>query len=198
MINYGVFICNLIRALKATSSIREVLSAMIQWYLGKVEPVLDYPQAYFDSEYEPYWLESDFGRKAIREIDRSEVISGGKRNGGGVIDSPVYGSISPRQLSTGTRTLLLIANTDKYKDYWIPLERMGPNVLPYLVEVSRTLSYDIKLRVSYLPHEVPWDGDDKFLILPQGVTVTGFRELIAFLGSHADMFWKGDSRVRKD
>jgi hypothetical protein len=171
---------------------------MIQWYLGKIEPVLEYPQLRFDAEYEPHWLESDFGRKAIREIDRSEVISGGKRNGGGVIDSPILGSISPRQLSTGTRTLLLIVNTDKYKDCWVPLERMGPNVIPYLVEASRTLDYDVKLRVSYLPWECPWDGDDKFLILPQGATVVGFDECMRYMGSRVHMFWKGESRVRKD
>jgi hypothetical protein len=164
---------------------------MLIFYLGRVSPVLDFPQMRFDAEYEPDWLENEFGRKVVREIDRSEVISGGRSRGGGVIDSPVFGSIPPRELSTGTRTLLLIANSEKYKDYWFPQERMGDNVIPYLIEAASFVRHDIKIRASYIPH-IPWDSAAKITILPINETVSSYADFVLCLSLHSNMLWKGE------
>ncbi|MCQ2790273.1 MAG: DUF4869 domain-containing protein [bacterium] len=57
---------------------------------------------YFDNSYKEEWVLSDLGKKIINDVDNSEVIDGQ------LIQSPVLGKISPKELSGGVKTLLLI------------------------------------------------------------------------------------------
>jgi hypothetical protein len=159
--------------------------------LGNPKPIIDFPQLFFNLYYQPHWLESDFGRAAIKGVDKSDVISGGKTQGGGVIDSPVLGSIPPVELSTGVRTLLLARFWDDTQNYWIPGDKMGDNVYPYLVQASKEVDRDIKIRMNYLPR-VPWDEETDIMFYPMRKIVKGYSSCFHFLGLHADMFWKGE------
>ncbi|MGX8704452.1 MAG: DUF4869 domain-containing protein [bacterium] len=49
-------------------------------------------------------METDLAKAIIRDVDRSEVLSGE------CINSPVFGQIPPERLSGGTKTLLLVFN----------------------------------------------------------------------------------------
>ena len=55
----------------------------------------------FDWTFKNHWLKSDLVREAIKSIDKSEVI------GDRVIDSPILGTISHRELSGGVKTVIL-------------------------------------------------------------------------------------------
>ena len=76
---------------------------MLYIYFGDREDEVYNPPAYFLNQYEDEWITSELGRAMIKDIDKSEVI------GARVIDSPVLGGITPRELSGGVKTLLLMA-----------------------------------------------------------------------------------------
>ncbi|MCM1221736.1 MAG: DUF4869 domain-containing protein [Lachnospiraceae bacterium] len=86
-------------------------------------------EVYVDSAFrrihKGFWLTSDYGRKVIKEIDKSEVL------GEHVILSPILGSIAPEWLSGGAKTLIA-AYFNKDKVY--PLENLGDNCMQMLYE----------------------------------------------------------------
>ena len=76
---------------------------MLHIYLGTMEKAIYHPPVYFDNSYEDSWLVNPLGREMIEDVDRSHVISAH------LIESPVLGPISPKALSGGVKTLLLLA-----------------------------------------------------------------------------------------
>lgn len=46
--------------------------------------------SYFDNVYEDEWIEDDFVKEMIKDVDKSTVISAH------VIESPVFGAITPQ------------------------------------------------------------------------------------------------------
>mgnify|MGYP001025065298 FL=1 len=58
--------------------------------------------SFFSEYYEPEWVDSEFGRAVIQDVDKSTVISGL------IIDSPALGLIAPTSLSGGTKRLLFL------------------------------------------------------------------------------------------
>ena len=80
---------------------------MLSIYLGKMDKAIYYPPVYFDNTYEDEWITDELSREMIRDVDRSEVI------GAHLIESPVLGPISPKELSGGVKTLILMALDDK-------------------------------------------------------------------------------------
>ena len=70
-------------------------------YLGDMKDAIYHPPTYFDNQYEDEWLTDKTAIQMIRDVDHSEVISAR------LIDSPVLGPISPKELSGGVKTLML-------------------------------------------------------------------------------------------
>ena len=58
------------------------------------------PALYFKNTYTDDWIIDDLSKAMIKDVDKSDVI------GPRVIDSPVLGGISPRELSGGVKTLM--------------------------------------------------------------------------------------------
>lgn len=79
---------------------------MLKVIFGEMEDSIYAPNIYFDNTYEPEWITSDFGRRVIADIDKSTVISEN------IIDSPILGPITPRQIAGGTKTLFLMEFDD--------------------------------------------------------------------------------------
>ena len=67
-------------------------------YLGDMKDAIYHPPTYFDNQYEDEWLTDKTAIQMIRDVDHSEVISAR------LIDSPVLGPISPKELSGGVKT----------------------------------------------------------------------------------------------
>ena len=77
---------------------------MLNIYYGELDKenyVFD-PDTFFDNTYEDEWITDDFAKKVIKDVDHSEVIDANS------IKSPVFGYISPLQLSGGVKALILM------------------------------------------------------------------------------------------
>ena len=69
------------------------------WYYANIEYMKDAP-SYFDNVYEDEWIEDSFVKEMIQDVDHCTVISSH------VIDSPILGAITPRELSGGVKVLI--------------------------------------------------------------------------------------------
>jgi len=77
---------------------------MLHIYYGDMPEAVFDPATYFKNKLQNSWIMDPLSIEMIRDIDHSKVI------GPHVIDSPVLGGISPRELSGGVKTLILINN----------------------------------------------------------------------------------------
>ena len=75
---------------------------MLSMYLGKMEEAVYYPPVYFDNRYEDEWITDKQFVEIIRDVDKSDVVSAH------LIESPVLVPISPKELSGGVKTVLLM------------------------------------------------------------------------------------------
>lgn len=88
------------------------------------------------------WLNDKDVKALIKSIDDSEVIN---INGRNFIDSPMLGTILPKEMSTGVKNLILALKDDE-EDRFFKSSLMGDNCLPFLFDISR--SKDIKLMIN--------------------------------------------------
>ena len=75
---------------------------MLSVYLGKMEEAVYYPPVYFDNRYEDEWITDKRSIEIIRDVDKSDVVSSH------LIESPVLGPISPKELSGSVKTIMLM------------------------------------------------------------------------------------------
>ena len=120
---------------------------------------------YFKNSYEPEWLTSDLAKEMIRDIDKSEVLSGE------CIQSPVLGQIPPERLSGGVKTLLLILNEP---DKIFNASTCGDNCAKWILEIGKRQDVTINLR-----HMMSFGTDTKFdiRIRNSGEIVHSMKEL---------------------
>lgn len=76
---------------------------MLSIYFGNMPEAIYHPPTYFDNTYEDEWLTNPLSVKMIADVDKSTVI------GTHLIESPVLGPISPKELSGSVKTLILMA-----------------------------------------------------------------------------------------
>lgn len=96
------------------------------------------PDTFFDNTYEDEWITDDLSRKMIEDIDKSVVV------GPHLIDSPVLGPISQKELSGGVKTLILINNDS---DHIFNASACGDNCAKWLLEIGN--NKDITVRLGY-------------------------------------------------
>lgn len=122
---------------------------------------------YFNNVYKNEWIISEIGKKIIKEIDKSDVISSN------VIDSPILGPITPLQVSGGTKTLLLVY-FDRKKVF--NASTCGNNCAKYFLEFAKDEDITINLR-----HLMDFGkGDFEILILNNKKIAHNMLELIEF------------------
>ena len=92
---------------------------------------------YFKNTYKEEWLTDDFSKEMIQDVDKSTVVSPR------IIDSPVLGAITPRELSGGVKTLILI-----YKDnsHVFNASNCGDNCAKWLIKIGEMKDVTINLR----------------------------------------------------
>ena len=123
---------------------------MLNVYLGKMDEAIYYPPTYFDNRYEDEWITDKRSVEMIRNVDQSEVISPH------LIESPVLGPISPKELSGGVKTLLLMLFDDTGKVF--NASACGDNCAKWILKIARKKELTINLR-----HIMEF-GDDEFEI----------------------------------
>ncbi len=111
---------------------------MLNIYLGKMEEAIYYPPAYFDNRYEEEWITDPLSKEMIKDVDQSVVV------GPRLIDSPILGAISVKELSGGVKTLILLAFDESNQIF--NASACGDNCAKWILKISQKKDLTINLR----------------------------------------------------
>ena len=111
---------------------------MLSIYLGQMEEAIYYPPAYFNNTYDDEWITDPLTVEMIKDVDKSEVI------GPHLIESPVLGPISVREISGGVKTLILMAFDDSGRIF--NASACGNNCAKWILEIGKRKDLTINLR----------------------------------------------------
>lgn len=139
---------------------------MLNIYLGPMEDAIYHPPTYFDNTYEDEWIMNELSVQMIKSVDLSDVISAR------LIDSPVLGPISVKELSGGVKTLMLMAFDDSGKVF--NASACGDNCAKWILHIAEKKELTINLR-----HIMNFgDGDFEAKIMNTGGFIHGMSEFI--------------------
>lgn len=143
-----------------------MLNIIVDSFSNEIENEITNPGGYFDATYEQSWFQSDLARKIIKGIDDTEYISGE------YFESPVFGGIPPRDLSTGCKATLLLLNEDGIV---VRGERFGDNCAIWLLKIA-----DIKDITISLNHVLKFPENVEFKVHfnNTGKIVTNYKDYI--------------------
>lgn len=137
--------------------------SMLKVLLGKdylfMDNKVSYVSDHFDDVYENSWFESDFAKRVVQDIDEVTYFGSGD-----VFLSEYYGAISARDLSSGTKALLLLANCP---GIIVSGDRMGDNCVPFLMELAATMDITITLC-----HLMKFEEPFELYCVPQNRVIT--------------------------
>lgn len=100
---------------------------MLNILLGADDETIQDVDVWFDNEYDDDWLEDEFVKQMVLDIDDSKIISPR------CIESPVLGQIPPTDLSSGVKALILMYKIDKT----IYATVCGDNCAKWIVEIAK-------------------------------------------------------------
>ena len=110
---------------------------MLHVFYGDMPEAVFDPATYFKNKLQDSWITDSLSVEMIRDVDHSEVL------GPHVIESPVLGGISPRELSGGVKTLILINNVPSRV---FNASACGDNCAKWLLRIGREKDVTINLR----------------------------------------------------
>ena len=139
---------------------------MLYIFFGNKDNEIYDPASYFIHQYEDEWITDSLSREMIKDVDKSEVID--KR----LIDSPVLGMISPRELSGGVKTLILM-NRDVTGRIF-NASACGDNCAKWILAIAANRDLHITL------HNIMDFGQDEFkaYIENSDMEVNNYREYV--------------------
>lgn len=111
---------------------------MLSIYLGQMDEAIYYPPVYFDNQYEDEWITEPLTIEMIKDVDKSEVVSSH------LIESPVLGPISVKEISGGVKTLILMAFDETRKVF--NASACGDNCAKWILEIGKRKDLTINLR----------------------------------------------------
>ena len=139
---------------------------MLKVWFGESEKALKSGNGYFDNWLDDSCLETEFAKRIVKAIDKSDLIS---KN---LVQSPVIGAVPPSFLSGGTKSLLIL----KYSDNVMSITAFGKNCYPYIIEISKDKDITIHSNNAFRIFEC---GDlDMVLVLNDDSYVYSDEELI--------------------
>ena len=142
---------------------------MLNVYFGDMPDAIYNTNIYFNNTYKDSWITKPLSREIIQAVDHSEVIDEK------TIASPVFGNMSPKKLSGGVKTLLLIAY-DKTKVF--NASTCGDNCAEWILRIADDKKVIINLR-----HLMDFGkGEFKIKILNTGKIVKNMGDLVAEAG----------------
>ena len=110
---------------------------MLTIFFGDMENSVYNTAVYFKNTYEPEWFDSALAKQMVKDIDKSDVLSGE------CIQSPVLGQIPPERLSGGVKTLLLMLNEP---DKIFNASTCGDNCAKWILKIAESKNLTINLR----------------------------------------------------
>ena len=140
---------------------------MLKIVFGDIENSIFHPPTWFDNRYEDEWITDPLSVQMIKDMDKSEVVSPH------LIESPVLGPISTKELSGGVKTLMLMAFDESGKIF--NASSCGNNCAKWIVEISRQKDLTINLH-----HVLDFSSAGEFdaLMLNTGRIVHGYAEYV--------------------
>lgn len=139
------------------------MSMLKIWYNGGTEYMGDAP-AYFDNVYEDEWIEDEFVREMIADVDHSAVVSAH------VIESPILGAITPKELSGGIKVLILMLKDDSFV---YNMSNCGNNCAKWILKIAETKDLTV-----YLQHILRFEGEFEIEIMNSGKIVHNPQEYV--------------------
>ncbi|MCD7716644.1 MAG: DUF4869 domain-containing protein [Lachnospiraceae bacterium] len=110
---------------------------MLSIYYGDMPQAIYNPIIYFKNSYTDEWITDALSKEMIQDVDKSTVL------GSRIIDSPVLGAISPRELSGGVKTLISIY---KAPDRIFNASACGDNCAKWILKIGSLQDITINLR----------------------------------------------------
>ena len=145
---------------------------MLSVYLGKMDQAIYYPPAYFDNRYEDEWITDKLSVEMIKDVDHSEVI------GPHLIESPVLGPISVKEISGGVKTLILLAFDRSGKVF--NASACGDNCAKWILRIGNEKDLTINLR-----HLMDFGSNEfEIKILNTGDIVHNMEEFVRIAGKY--------------
>lgn len=140
---------------------------MLRIVFGDVDNAVYHPPTYFDNQYEDEWITDPLTVEMIKDIDRSEVV------GAHLIQSPVLGPISTKEISGGVKTLILMAFDNSGKIF--NASACGDNCVKWIVEIGKKKDLTINLH-----HVMDFSSvaDFQAVILNTGTAVHSYGEYL--------------------
>jgi hypothetical protein len=140
---------------------------MLKILFGEADGAVYHPPIYFDNRYEDEWITDSLSAQMIKDIDKSEVVSAH------LIQSPVLGSISVKEISGGVKTLILMAFDNSGKIFNASV--CGDDCAKWIVEISKRKDLTINLH-----HMMDFSsvGDFDALLLNTGKTIHCYKEYV--------------------
>ena len=111
---------------------------MLNIFLGNMDESIYFPPVYFDNRYEDEWITEKLSVEMIKDVDQSVVV------GPRLIDSPVLGPISVKELSGGVKTLILMAFDDSGRVF--NASACGDNCAKWILHIAEEKELTINLR----------------------------------------------------
>ena len=100
---------------------------MLKIFFGKKEEAIYNTAVYFKNTFQDEWITDSFSAEMIKDVDKSVVV------GPHMIESPVLGPITPRELSGGVKTLILIY---KDREHLFNASNCGDNCAKWLLKMD--------------------------------------------------------------
>lgn len=140
---------------------------MLRIIFGDVENAVYHPPTFFDNQYEDEWITDPLTVEMIKDIDGSDVV------GAHLIQSPVLGPISTKEISGGVKTLILMAFDKSGKIF--NASACGDNCARWIVEISKKKDLTINLH-----HVMDFSSVAEFqaVMLNTGATVSSYGEYL--------------------
>ena len=145
---------------------------MLNIFLGNMDEAIYFPPVYFDNRYEDEWITEKLSVEMIKDVDQSVVV------GPRLIDSPVLGPISVKELSGGVKTLILMAFDDSGRVF--NASACGDNCAKWILHIAEKKELTINLR-----HIMNFGkGEFEARILNTGDVVYNMKEFIVVAGEY--------------
>ena len=174
-LTWGIFkniaiIVNATKVYATENLINKWSRIMLNVYLGKMDEAVYYPPVYFDNRYEDEWIIDKRSIEIIRDVDKSDVVSAH------LIESPVLGPISPKDLSGGVKTILLMLFDETGRIF--NASACGDNCAKWILKIAESKNLTINLR-----HIMEFgDGEFEMKILNTGEVVHNMLEFVNVAG----------------
>lgn len=148
---------------------------MLKVYYGDMADAIYNTSVYFNNTYLDSWLEDDFSKRIIKDIDKASVLSAR------AIDSKILGVIPVTSLSGGAKTLLLMLHEP---ENIYNASTCGDNCAKWILKIAKQIDEDLVINL----HHILDFGEKNFEIevLNNRQIVHNMAEMVLIAGTYLE------------